>query len=115
MEARRAAAAREAARRRTGWSDDRQFLLKQIATGADEGLALVAEHDDVPVALLLAQVEPAYRTVRVHDLRVDYDQRRQGLATAMMFQVIADRPRAGAAGGDRRDARPTTSRPPGFC
>jgi GNAT superfamily N-acetyltransferase len=69
--------------------DDLQFVLKQVATGVDEGLALMAEHDDVPVALLLAQVEPAYKTVRVHDLRVDYDQRRQGLATAMMFQVIA--------------------------
>jgi ribosomal protein S18 acetylase RimI-like enzyme len=71
-------------------SDDQQFLLKQIATGADEGIVLVAEHDDVPVALLLAQPEQAYGTIRVHDVRVDYDQRRQGIATAMMFQVIAD-------------------------
>ena len=69
--------------------DDRRFLLKQIATGVDEGVVLVAEHDNAPVALLLAQVEPAYGTIRVHDLRVDYDQRRQGLATAMMYQVIA--------------------------
>jgi GNAT superfamily N-acetyltransferase len=69
--------------------DDRRFLLKQIATGGDEGLVLVAEHDEVPVALLLAQVEAAYKTIRVHDLRVDFDQRRQGLATAMMYQVIA--------------------------
>jgi GNAT superfamily N-acetyltransferase len=69
--------------------DDRRFLLKQIATGADEGLVLVAEHEGVPAALLLARLEPAYGTIRVYDLRVDYDQRRQGLATAMMFQVIA--------------------------
>lgn len=69
--------------------DDRRFLLKQIATGADEGIVLVAEHDDVPVAMLLAQVEPAFGTIRVHDVRVDFDQRRQGLATAMMFQVIS--------------------------
>jgi RimJ/RimL family protein N-acetyltransferase len=69
--------------------EDRRFLLKQIATGADEGIVLVAEHDDAPVALLLAQVEPAFGTIRVHDLRIDYDQRRQGLATAMMYQVIA--------------------------
>ena len=69
--------------------EDRRFLLKQIATGADEGIVLVAAHEDVPVALLLAQVEPAYKVVRVHDVRVDFDQRRQGLATAMMFQVIA--------------------------
>ena len=69
--------------------DDRRFLLKQIATGADEGVVLVAEHEGAPAALLLAQVEPAYGTIRVHDVRVDYDQRRQGLGIAMMFQVIA--------------------------
>jgi ribosomal protein S18 acetylase RimI-like enzyme len=69
--------------------DERRFLLKQIATGADEGIVLVAEHDDVPVAMLLAQVDPAVKTIRVHDLRVDCDQRRQGLATAMIFQIIA--------------------------
>jgi GNAT superfamily N-acetyltransferase len=70
-------------------NDDRRFLLKQIATGADEGIALVAEHEDVPVALLVGQVQPANGTIRVHDLRVDYDQRRQGLGIAMMYQVIA--------------------------
>jgi RimJ/RimL family protein N-acetyltransferase len=69
--------------------DDRRFLLKQIATGADEGVTLMAEHDGAPVALLLAQAEPSYGTVRVHDLRVDFDHRRQGLATAMVYQVIA--------------------------
>ena len=69
--------------------DERRFLLKQIATGADEGVVLVAEHNDVPVALLLAQAQPAYKTLRVYDVRVDYDLRRQGLGTAMMFQVIA--------------------------
>lgn len=68
---------------------ERQFLLKQIACGNDEGLVLVAEHHDAPVALLLAQCEPVYSTIRVHDLRVDFDQRRQGLATAMLFQVIS--------------------------
>jgi GNAT superfamily N-acetyltransferase len=69
--------------------DERQFLLKQIATGIDEGIVLVAEHDGAPVGLLLAQAEPAFKTIRVHDLRIDFDQRRQGLATAMMYQVIA--------------------------
>jgi GNAT superfamily N-acetyltransferase len=69
--------------------DDRQFLVKQIATGADEGIVLVAEHDELPVALLVAQAEPAFGTIRVHDLRVDFDQRRQGLGTALMYQVIS--------------------------
>src|SRR5213595_2076758 len=39
-------------------SDESSFLLKQIATGADEGLALLIEHDDAPVALLLARPDP---------------------------------------------------------
>ncbi len=69
--------------------DDRQFLLKQIVTGADEGIVLVAEHDGVPVAMLLTQVDPGVGTMRVRDMRVDYDHRREGLGTAMMFQVIA--------------------------
>ena len=34
--------------------DDRRFVIKQIVTGGDDGLALMAEHDDVPVALLAA-------------------------------------------------------------
>jgi GNAT superfamily N-acetyltransferase len=69
--------------------DERQFLVKQIAIGADEGIVLIADHVDVPVALLIAQVEPSYGTIRVHDLRVDFDQRRQGLGTAMMYHVIS--------------------------
>ena len=69
--------------------DERRFLLKQIASGVDEGIATVADHDGVPVALLLAQAEPSFGTIRVHDLRVDFDHRGQGLGTAMMYQVIA--------------------------
>jgi len=69
--------------------DERQFLVKQIASGRDEGIVLIADHQDVPVAMLLAQVEPAYGAIRVHDLRVDFDQRRQGLGTAMIYQVIS--------------------------
>ena len=69
--------------------DERQFIVKQIATGRDEGIVLIAEHVDVPVALLVGQAEAAYGTFRVHDVRVDFDQRRQGLGTAMVYQVIA--------------------------
>lgn len=69
--------------------DERRFLVRQIVTGHDEGLALLAEHDDVPVALLVAQADVARGTFRVHDLRVDYDHRRQGLATALLYQAIA--------------------------
>ena len=70
-------------------ADDTQFTLKQVATGADDGLALLAEHDGQKVALMLAQPQPQYGTLRVIDVRVDYDFRREGLATAMLFQAIS--------------------------
>jgi ribosomal protein S18 acetylase RimI-like enzyme len=69
--------------------DEATFLLKQIVTGADEGLVLVAEHDDAPVAVLVAHRRPERQTLHLVDLRIDYEQRRQGIATAMMYQLIA--------------------------
>src|SRR6185503_8523449 len=51
---------------------DAAFVAKQLAGGADEGLALVAEHEGQKVALLLAQPQPNYGTLRVVDLRVDF-------------------------------------------
>jgi GNAT superfamily N-acetyltransferase len=69
--------------------DDRLFTLKQVAAGTDEGVALLAEHGGSKVALLLAQVEAARKAIRIHDLRVDFDHRREGLATALLFQLIA--------------------------
>jgi ribosomal protein S18 acetylase RimI-like enzyme len=68
--------------------DDVAFVLKQIVSGADEGIAQVAEHDGQHVALLLAQPRPQFGTMEVLDLRVDYDFRRQGLATVMLFALI---------------------------
>ena len=64
------------------------FALKQIATGADEGFALLAEHEGAPVALLLARPDYPGNTLHLLDLRVDYDHRREGLATAMIYQAI---------------------------
>jgi ribosomal protein S18 acetylase RimI-like enzyme len=69
--------------------DEATFLLKQIVTGADEGLVLVAEHEDVPVAVLVAHRRPDVQTLHLVDLRIDYEQRRQGIATAMVYQMIA--------------------------
>src|SRR3954470_3091186 len=59
--------------------DEGGFMLRQIAGGADEGLALLAVHDDQPVALLVARPDHAAGTLQILDLRVDYDFRRQGL------------------------------------
>ncbi len=69
-------------------SEELTFTLRQITSGADEGLALLAEHDDVPVALMLAQADPVRKTLRLLDLRVDSEHRRQGLATALVFAAV---------------------------
>jgi len=79
---------REARRERNRLGDDAEFVLKQIASGADEGLALLAEHEGQKVAMLLAQPQPQYGTLRVVDLRVDFDYRREGLGQALLFQAI---------------------------
>ena len=68
--------------------DDATFTLKSIVTGADEGTVLLIEHDDQPVAMLLARPDPAAETLRLVDLRVDYDYRRQGMGTALVYALI---------------------------
>src|SRR5215218_3585493 len=68
--------------------DEATFLLKQTVSGADEGMVLVAEHDEAPVALLVAHLRQERQTMHIVDLRVDYEQRRQGIATAMLYQLI---------------------------
>jgi ribosomal protein S18 acetylase RimI-like enzyme len=66
--------------------DDRQFSYRQIATGIEDGLAQIAEHDHQIVAAMLAQ--PQVDVLRLIDLRVDFDHRREGLATAMLYHAI---------------------------
>jgi ribosomal protein S18 acetylase RimI-like enzyme len=70
-------------------TDEIWFAAKQIATGADEGVALMAEHDGTAVGFLIAQPRYENRTLRILDLRIDYEHRRQGVATAMIYQLIA--------------------------
>jgi N-acetylglutamate synthase-like GNAT family acetyltransferase len=62
--------------------------MKQIVNGIEEGMMLVAEHEGVVVASLVAQPQPANSTLRLLDLRVDHDQRGQGLGSALLFQSI---------------------------
>jgi ribosomal protein S18 acetylase RimI-like enzyme len=69
-------------------SDEVRFTAKQIATGADDGLALLAEHETLPVGLLIAQPRHETGVLEVIDLRIDYEHRRQGVATAMIFQAV---------------------------
>ena len=58
-------------------TDEAAFLVKQIVTGADEGLVFVAEHESAPVAVLVAHRRPELNTLHIVDLRIDYEQRRQ--------------------------------------
>jgi ribosomal protein S18 acetylase RimI-like enzyme len=69
-------------------TDELGFELKQISTGADEGIALVAEHDGQIIAAALARPDAIAKVHRLIDVRVDFDFRRQGLAQAMLFQII---------------------------
>jgi GNAT superfamily N-acetyltransferase len=75
--------------------DETVFALKQVVTGIDEGIALVAEHDGRPVAAALGMPAVNIGIFRLIDLRVDFEFRRQGLASAMMFQMIQEARRRG--------------------
>jgi ribosomal protein S18 acetylase RimI-like enzyme len=69
-------------------SDADRWNMKQVIEGIEEGVALFAEHDGDPVAALLAVPVHETGVLRIVDLRVDYDQRRQGIATAMVYQAV---------------------------
>ena len=71
-------------------TDESEFMLKQVVSGIEEGVALLAEHDGVNVAVMLAHQEPGYGTLRIVDLRVDFEHRREGLGSAMVFQAITE-------------------------
>lgn len=71
------------------FAEENIFAIKQIVTGVDEGVALVAEHDEKVVAVLVAHRDHAHDTLVIADLRVDYDQRREGIGMAMVYQMIA--------------------------
>src|SRR4051812_27508853 len=68
--------------------DDVAFIAKQILSNAHEGAVLVAEHEDRVVAVLVAQLQADVGTMQIIELRVDYDFRREGLALAMVYQII---------------------------
>jgi ribosomal protein S18 acetylase RimI-like enzyme len=68
--------------------EDSSFLLRQIVTGADEGLVLVADHKEQAVALALGQIDTTRNVMNLIDLRVDYDVRREGIGTVLIYQVI---------------------------
>jgi GNAT superfamily N-acetyltransferase len=70
--------------------DSRRLALRQITQGADDGIALVAEYGSELVALGIAQLNPETSVLHILDVRVDTDHRRQGLASAIIFQMVQD-------------------------
>jgi ribosomal protein S18 acetylase RimI-like enzyme len=87
---------------RNNLDDESAFMLRQVTAGHEDGLAMVAEHDGVIVASLLAHVRPEEGVLHLVDLRVDYDERRQGLGAALLFSAIQD--------ARRRELRAVTAR-----
>ena len=70
--------------------DDDRFVMKQIVIGAAEGLALVGEHDGMIVASVVASLDAERSALRIIDLRVDYDYRRQGLGSVLLYRTIQE-------------------------
>lgn len=68
--------------------DEARFIIRQIATETEEGFGIVADHDDALAGILIATLDPVAGLLTLREVRIDYDLRRQGLATAMVFQAI---------------------------
>jgi N-acetylglutamate synthase-like GNAT family acetyltransferase len=74
---------------RNAVGDDARFVLKQLLTGAEDGIARAVEHDGQLTGLVAARHDPARQVLELIDLRIDYEYRRQGLGSALVFQVIS--------------------------
>jgi ribosomal protein S18 acetylase RimI-like enzyme len=81
---------RQARTHRQALTDEQAFTIRQIVIGAEEGIALVAEHDGAIAAAAAAQIDPGAGVMRVIDLRVDFDFRRNGLASGLLFQIVQE-------------------------
>lgn len=69
-------------------NDDHRFALRQVVEGMDDGVALVVEREENPIAVAVAMLMPERGTLHLVDLRVDFDYRRQGMATVLMYQIL---------------------------
>ncbi len=74
---------------RNALGDDTRFDYRQVVTGIDDGFARVADYSGNIIASLLARPDPLLGVLRITDLRADFDYRRQGLGTALVYQAIA--------------------------
>jgi ribosomal protein S18 acetylase RimI-like enzyme len=69
--------------------DDQRFAIKQVLEGVEEGIALAVEYGGNVMALAVARINDQRKTLELIDVRVDYEYRRQGLGSALLFQIIA--------------------------
>lgn len=68
--------------------EDLAFLLKQLVGDESEGRCVVAERGETIVGLCVARHLAEQGLVEIADVRIDYDHRREGLGTAMIFDLI---------------------------
>ena len=68
--------------------DERKFEMRQVLSGIEEGYGLAAEHEGELTALAVARIDLSASLLLIIDVRVDYDQRRQGIGSAMLYQLI---------------------------
>lgn len=73
---------------RNAIDDEAAFAVRQMLIGADEGVALVAEHDGNVVGALIAALDEPKGILVLQDIRVDFDYRRQGLGSALLYRLI---------------------------
>ena len=69
-------------------NEDLAFVLKQLAGDESEGRCLVAERSDSVVGLCVARNLAELGVIEIVDLRIDYDHRREGIGSAMIFDLI---------------------------
>jgi ribosomal protein S18 acetylase RimI-like enzyme len=78
---------RERAIRSNAVGDELAFSLRQLVTDIDEGWHRAGEHEGVLVCAAAAKLLPEAGVIQLVDLRVDSDRRREGLATALLYDL----------------------------
>ena len=72
-----------------GASSELHFLYKQVAGGTMEGTAWILRVGGAPLATLLAMPRDGEQALELMDVRVDYDERRQGFGSALVFALLS--------------------------
>ena len=72
-----------------GDSSELHFLYKQVAGGTMDGTAWILRVGGAPLATLLAMPRDGEQSLELMDVRVDYDERRQGFGSALICALLA--------------------------